>query len=46
MTQAGIPPVSFKAYAKDFAAFTRALGAAFERYGWPTPRPSSPCRSR
>jgi isopenicillin N synthase-like dioxygenase len=34
MTQAGIPPVSFKAYTDDFAGFTRALGGAFARYGF------------
>jgi isopenicillin N synthase-like dioxygenase len=30
----GITPVSFKLYDSDFAAFSQALGASFERYGF------------
>ena len=29
-----IDPVSFALYDRDFAGFSRALGAAFERYGF------------
>jgi isopenicillin N synthase-like dioxygenase len=34
MTQAAIPPVSFRKFSADFDAFTEALGGSFARYGF------------
>jgi isopenicillin N synthase-like dioxygenase len=34
MTQAAIPPVSFRQFSADFGGFTEALGGAFARYGF------------
>ena len=34
MTQAAIPPVSFKTFGADFEAFSQALGDSFARYGF------------
>jgi len=31
---AAIPPISFRLYSEDFAAFSKAIGASFARYGF------------